>query len=147
MKRIIIDADKCAGCKNCLVTCMQAHRSSEGTVYDLDLTDLRNESRNTILTDSNGNYKPLFCRHCTKPGCAAACMSGAMVKDPDTGHVHHDPERCAQCFMCVMSCPFGVLKPDTTHSFVVKCDFCYGHGGKPNCVTMCPTKAIYVKDV
>ena len=44
MRRIMIDASKCDGCKNCTIACMQAHRETPGTVYDLDLTDMRNES-------------------------------------------------------------------------------------------------------
>lgn len=48
MRRIMIDASKCDGCKNCTIACMQAHRETPGTVYDLDLTDIRNESRNHI---------------------------------------------------------------------------------------------------
>ena len=147
MKRILIDADKCNGCKNCSIACMQAHRP-EGTVYDLDLSNLQFESRNTILLNSQMKYIPLFCRHCDKPGCVNSCMSGAMTKDPATGHVQYDSDKCAQCFMCVMNCPFGVLKPDRlTNSYVVKCDFCLNNDGDPNCVKMCHTKAIYVEEV
>jgi len=147
MKRIFIDSDKCMGCKNCSIACMQARRS-EGSVYDLDLTDPYCESRNTILTDAQKQYKPLFCRHCTKPACAKSCMSGALVKDHATGHVHYNPQKCAQCFMCVMNCPFGVLKPDrASGTYVVKCDFCADHDGQPQCVKNCPTAAIRVGEV
>jgi len=147
MKRIIIDAEKCMGCRNCSVACMQAHRK-EGSVYDLDLTDPGQESRNTILVDGQGKYKPLFCRHCPKPGCAGSCMSGAMVKDPESGHVRYDRDICAQCFMCVMNCPFGVLKPDrATKTYVVKCDFCIDNNEDPQCVKMCHTGAIRVEEV
>ena len=147
MKRILINADKCAGCKNCAVACMQAHRG-DGNVYTLNLTDTQFESRNKILLDSKKKYKPLFCRHCANPGCAEACMSGAMVKDFETGIVRYDKDKCAKCFMCVMNCPFGVLKPDrATGTYVVKCDFCEGLEGGPSCVKMCPTNAIYVEEV
>ena len=146
MKRILIEADKCDGCKNCSVACMQSH-SPGGTFYSLDLTDPGLESRNTILLDSKKKYIPLFCRHCDKPECAGSCMSGAMTKDPATGHVRYDIDRCGRCFMCVMNCPYGVLKPDrASRTFVVKCDFCADRGGDPNCVKMCPKKAIYVKE-
>ena len=30
MKRIIIDVEKCDGCKSCSLACMQAHRTDEG---------------------------------------------------------------------------------------------------------------------
>lgn len=50
--------------------------------------------------------------------------------------------------MCVMNCPYGVLKADTaTHTKVVKCDFCMKDDAKPNCVKSCPKKAIYVEEV
>ena len=147
MKRIIIDIDKCDGCKNCAIACMQAHTPGS-TLYNLDLTDPKLESRNEILLDSNKKYIPLFCRHCDKPDCVGVCMSGAMEKDQGRGHVRYNADQCGKCFMCVMNCPFGVLKPDrATHSYVVKCDFCIDDNEDPNCVKMCPGKAIHVEEV
>jgi carbon-monoxide dehydrogenase iron sulfur subunit len=147
MKRILIEPDKCDGCLNCSLACMQAHRETPGTIYDLDLTDKRNETRNHIER-LDGGYFPLFCRHCDDPKCVSACMSGAMAKDPITGLVTYDKGQCASCFMCVMNCPYGVLKPDTvSHEFVVKCDFCKDDDYNPNCVAACPKKAITVGEV
>lgn len=148
MKRIMIDTAKCDGCKNCTVACMQAHREGPGTIYDLDLTDIRNESRNHIEKVADGTYRPVFYRHCDTPECVMSCMSGALTKDPETGHVCYDEEKCGSCFMCVMNCPYGVLKADTaTRTKVIKCDFCENDGGEPNCVKSCPKKAIYVEEV
>jgi len=126
---------------------MQSHTPGS-SFYDLDLSDPWQESRNTILLDSQKNYIPLFCRHCDDPQCADLCMSGAMAKDQETGHVRYDANKCASCFMCVMNCPYGVLKPDrATQTYVVKCDFCVEHGEDPRCVKKCPQKAIYVEVV
>jgi carbon-monoxide dehydrogenase iron sulfur subunit len=148
MKRIMIDYMKCDGCKNCTTACMQAHRAIPGTVYDLDLTDIRNESRNHIVSDGKGAYHPIFCRHCDLPECVMSCMSGALSKDVETGLVMYDENKCGSCFMCVMNCPYGVLKPDTeTHLKVIKCDFCINSGGEPSCVKSCPKKAIFVEEV
>jgi carbon-monoxide dehydrogenase iron sulfur subunit len=148
MKRIFIDIDKCDGCKNCTIACMQSHRRDEGDVYTLNLTDLENESRNFMKFDHKVRVVTIFFRHCAKPECVMSCMSGAMVKDEETGLVSYDEEKCGSCFMCVMNCPFGVLKPDRkTNTKVIRCDFCKDDPEGPNCVRQCPTKAIYVKEV
>lgn len=148
MKRIFIDAAKCDGCKNCTVACMQAHRTDKGSVYTLDLTDIHNESRNHIVLGPDGTYKPIFCRHCDQPECVMSCMSGALTKDPETGYVLYDEKKCGSCFMCVMNCPYGTLKPDTaTRTKIIKCDFCKDDPEGPSCVRACPKQAIYVKEV
>ncbi len=148
MKRIFIDANKCDGCLNCNIACMNAHRKEQGTVYDMDLSDLDNETRNFIQLDSDGNYKPIFCRHCNVPECAGSCMSGALNKNMENGLVEYDANKCGSCFMCVMNCPYGVLKPDyKTKTKVIKCDFCKDKNEKPSCVDACPKEAIYVLEV
>ncbi|MCL2286940.1 MAG: nitrate reductase [Firmicutes bacterium] len=149
MKRIMIDADNCKGCRNCAIACMQSHRKNNGgSLYDLDLTDPANESRNLILLNAKNKFVPLFCRHCDHPECVSSCMSGALEKDPCTGLVKYDAEKCAACFMCVMSCPYGVIKPDTvTKTKVIRCDFCKENGGEPSCVKVCRGDAIYIKEV
>ena len=148
MKRIFIKEELCDGCKNCSDACMQAHRKDEATIYELDLTDLANETRNHIIGLGNGVYKPIFCRHCDKPECVMSCMSGALKKDDETGLVLYDEKKCGACFMCVMNCPYGTLKPDTlTRTRIIKCDFCINKGGEPSCVQSCPKKAIYVEEV
>jgi len=98
--------------------------------------------------DKDGTYKPIFCRHCQQPECVMSCMSGALQKDSVSGLVLYQEEKCGSCFMCVMNCPYGVLKPDTkTKSRVIKCDFCQDAGGEPSCVKSCPKEAIYVEEV
>ena len=150
MKRIIIEQDKCDGCKNCSIACMQAHRGpvgDRGTVYDLNLLDPKNEARHTIVGNAKG-YVPVFCRHCAVPDCVGACMSGALKKDSVTGHVRYDEERCGACFMCVMSCPYGNVKPDkASRTKILKCDFCKDDNEEPNCVKSCPKEAIHVEEV
>lgn len=148
-KRIFIDKDKCDGCLNCNLACMNAHREDDPNMYTLSLTDQRNETRNFIYKDGKGGYTPIFCRHCDEPECVATCMSGALRKDPETGMVLYDKALCGACFMCVMNCQFGLPKPDTaTKTTIVKCDFCEGCSDSgPSCVAACPKEAICVKEV
>jgi carbon-monoxide dehydrogenase iron sulfur subunit len=146
MKRIFIDASKCDGCKNCSVACINAHRATPGTIYDINLADPANLSRNFIISNGDGTYTPLFCRHCDVPDCAGACMSGALVKNLKNGLVEYDKEKCAGCYMCVMNCRYGIPQPDITRKYMVKCDFCEGKDG-PSCVAACPKQAITVEEV
>ncbi|NMM62822.1 4Fe-4S dicluster domain-containing protein [Clostridium sp. P21] len=145
MKRIMINKDLCTGCLNCTLACMSEHNENGKSFLDLDLEDNCLESRNHISLDEKGNKFPIFCRHCDEPECVMTCMSGAMTKDPQSGIVSYDENKCASCFMCVMSCPYGVLKPDSkTKSKVIKCDLCLNRD-IPRCVENCPTGAIYLE--
>lgn len=148
MKRIIIDFEKCLGCNNCNIACMIAHSNEPADFQHIELDNPKNESRNQILMSKMGSYMPLFCRHCDSPECTISCISGAMQQDEETGHVYYDEEKCAGCFMCVMNCPYGVLKPDrVTGKKVIKCDFCINDNEEPNCVKSCPTNAIFIQEV
>lgn len=144
MKRIMINKDLCEGCLNCAIACMAEHNEGGKGFLDINLEDIKNESRNYIALDHNGKMVPIFCRHCDSPECVLTCMSGAMTKNKETGIVSYDEEKCASCFMCVMSCPYGVLKADEANRrVIIKCDMC-GDRESPRCVDSCPTGAIYL---
>lgn len=147
MKRIFIDRDKCQGCLGCSVACMAEHNPEGKSVYDLRLSSPANAVYNNVLPDAAGKPVPVFCRHCDDPDCVRACMSGAMSKDPVTGTVRYDQEQCASCYMCLMSCRFGVLKVDlATRKIIQKCDYC-GESETPRCVMECPSGAIEYREV
>ena len=135
MKRIKIDRSKCVGCLTCTTACIVSH-SSEDT-------------RSRITIDSNKKYAPIFCRHCDKPECVFTCMSGAMSKDKETGEVTYDKTKCASCYMCIMACPYGVLKMDyQTNREVMKCDMCLTVKEQtPQCAAKCPMGALTLAEV
>lgn len=87
------------------------------------------------------------CRHCENPPCVAACLSGAMQIDRESGLVVHSEEKCMGCYTCIMVCPYGAIKADTAKNRVVaKCDLC------PDlevaaCVANCPNEALVYKEV
>ena len=78
-----------------------------------------------------------------------ACPTGAMRRDDETGYVIYDKSRCATCFMCIMACPYGVLKMDyQTNREVMKCDMCISVEGQyPQCVANCPMNALTLEEV
>ena len=152
MRRIIIHKDLCTGCKSCVVACMTRNCSEKHKFdsfidvnkdkYFIDLSNIDTESRNHIELNYEESPVPLTCRHCDKPECVATCMSGAMTKDSITGIVSYDEKRCGSCYMCVMSCPYGILKPDDrTKQDIIKCDLCKEED-IPLCVYNCPSGAL-----
>jgi carbon-monoxide dehydrogenase iron sulfur subunit len=74
-------------------------------------------------------------------------MTGAMTKNAETGFVEHDGGHCAKCGMCIMACPYGVLKPDRITGEIMKCDMCAFRAEGPACVEKCPMHAIEQREV
>lgn len=138
MKKIKIDRDKCIGCLTCVSACIVSHDSSD--------------SRTRIAIDSDLKNSPIFCCHCEKPECVYTCMSGAMTKNYETGHVEYDFSKCANCYMCVVACPYGVLKPERIgQKEIMKCNLCVHRtedgSPKPMCTEKCPMDAITFEEV
>ena len=135
MKRIEIDRSKCISCLTCVTACSLANGGEE--------------ERNRVVISSDGVSSPIFCRHCDLPECTYTCMTGSMDKDRETGYVFYDKKRCASCYMCIMACPYGVLKADSeTEKVILKCDMCIDHpAGMAQCVVKCPMSAITLKEV
>lgn len=64
-----------------------------------------------------------------------------MSKDPVTGLVVSDPEKCVGCWTCILACPNGALVKDKAQKIVLKCDFCPDRE-TPVCVANCPNEAL-----
>ena len=138
MYRIKIDRSRCIGCLTCVTACVVSHES--------------NDARNRVVIDSEGKCAPIFCRHCDRPECVSTCMIGAVPQSAGDGFVEYDREKCASCYMCVMACPYGVLKSDRIeHKEIMKCDMCVHRSSDgspaPMCVEICPMKAITMEEV
>lgn len=141
MHRILINKELCMGCKSCVLACMLKHSKAKN-MYLLDLESIDADSMGHIELDKDNNPVPILCRHCEEPECVLTCMSGAMTKDRETGVVLYDNQKCGSCYMCVMSCPYGILKvDDRTKQNILKCDLCKDEEC-PKCVANCPTGAI-----
>ncbi|MBM7622600.1 4Fe-4S dicluster domain-containing protein [Sporohalobacter salinus] len=142
MKRIHIDREACKACKNCIIACMLQHSEAE-SIHNLNLTDINNQARNKIVLNNNDEVVPLFCRHCRDSECLTACMSGALSRDKKTGHIICNQKQCVGCWMCVMSCSYGMVMPEkASQERTLKCDMC--GDDQPQCVENCPTGAIKV---
>ena len=143
MRKKLIDPEKCMGCKNCELACVAIHSDTPDNKLAVLLGGVGEveSPRNKVQLDKNGKRFPEFCRHCDEPACVEACMSGALTKGKD-GFVTCDHDLCVGCYMCVMSCPYGMARPSVkTGNKMIKCDGCKDHDTMA-CVAACPQRCI-----
>jgi len=141
MKRIRTIEDYCIGCRLCEIFCIFEHSGHQTLVKAFSDRDSLPEAAVRVEEDGAISFA-LQCRHCEDAPCVAACISGAMRRDPVTGAIEHDEDRCVGCWSCVMVCPFGAIHVNREKNKVgSKCDLC---GGKdvPACVAHCPNEAL-----
>jgi anaerobic selenocysteine-containing dehydrogenase/Fe-S-cluster-containing dehydrogenase component len=137
---LMIDLERCIGCKSCEAACKQEHGLGPG------------EFRNKVvwLGDAGAaalDFLTVTCQHCERPACLRACPVNpkAIVKDPATGVVSVAEDRCTGCGECVLACPYGAMGYDRIDHHAVKCDLCADRraaGGTPACASVCPGHAI-----
>lgn len=139
MRRIIVNAELCDGCMQCVEAC-ERHLYPESRPQAS-----QGESGHSacyILQDAQGRYVPAFCHQCADAVCRTTCMSGAIYPDAQSGTLRYNREQCAACFMCVMNCPYGMPKPEEdTMASVIRCDGCAGRE-VPACVALCSRGAL-----
>jgi Fe-S-cluster-containing hydrogenase component 2 len=129
-KVLVVDPERCTGCRLCEVVCSLHHEKS--------INPYRSRIR-IVKWEGVGVYVPMVCQHCESPVCEAVCPMKAISRDPSTGAVVINYDRCVGCKLCVLSCPLGGASIDLKTRKVVKCDLC---NGKPQCVRFCLTNAL-----
>lgn len=133
--RIVVDHRKCTGCRGCEVICAVAHTGecnpSRARIHVVKFEDMAVDL-------------PVMCAHCAVPLCLSVCpIEGANRRDPATGAMLVDHERCIGCRYCVLVCPFGAIGLDGPTGRIIKCDLC---DGDPQCVRWCAQGALtYVR--
>ena len=147
-KKIIIHEEYCIGCRLCEVHCLVAHSKSKHILKAFkEEFRFRDAIPRIVFEEGESGYTTfgLPCRHCEDAACIEACMTGALHRDKDTGAVLLDEDKCVGCYMCIMSCPFGVIKRSKLKDKKIasKCDMCVDvEGETPVCVAKCPNEAL-----
>ena len=145
MKRVYINEQSCIGCGLCDVYCRVAHSDSKDLIKTFKKGLPRPLPRLSI--DSNGPVSfSVRCQHCDDAPCVYSCLTGALSRDPDSNIVTVDEERCVGCWTCVLACPFGAIKQDTSQYRIVKCDLCPMEETLA-CVGNCPNEALVCEDI
>jgi anaerobic selenocysteine-containing dehydrogenase/Fe-S-cluster-containing hydrogenase component 2 len=138
---LMIDLERCIGCKSCEVACKQEHGLGPG------------EFRNKVIWLGDPerpalDFLTVSCQHCDRPACLRACPVNpkAITKDPATGIVRVDEDRCTGCGECVIACPYGAMGYDAVDHHAVKCDLCTDRRANGEtttaCASVCPGHAI-----
>ena len=137
-KYMIINVDRCWGCKSCEVACRISHGASPGVspmrVIEIGPRHIKNQLHR--------DWVPVPCQHCDHPNCVSSCAVNAIHKDV-TGTVTIDRETCIGCGACEAACPYGAI--EMTGKNVSKCDLCFERtnlGWAPSCEQHCIGKAI-----
>jgi carbon-monoxide dehydrogenase iron sulfur subunit len=129
-KAIMIDYEKCVGCKSCEQACSIKHTGISSPLLS------RIES---VRLDIGVSNCPIVCPHCQSPLCMAVCPVGAIYRDESLDRVMIDYDKCIGCRMCVAACPFGCMSFDVAEKKIFKCDLC---DGDPICVAFCQHDAL-----
>ena len=130
MKRFVIHPNSCTGCRTCELACAFTHGQNgtpgKSRIYPIDgqFPEL---------------WVPVACLQCEDAACVKSCLVDALTRNPATGAIDLDAERCVRCMACVAACPFGCSLLDEINGPIVKCDLC---GGDPVCAHFCPTKSL-----
>ena len=163
---MVIDTARCIGCHTCSVACKVENNLPDGVWWNRVLTN-GGEEMDTPSGDGEDlslEYLTLACQHCENAPCVKVCPVGATWKDPETGIVMQDPDKCIGCRYCMVACPytgvrqFAFTEPTyatghpvgsaqaQTHQkgTVSKCTFCaprVAAGEQPACIETCPARA------
>ena len=169
---MVIDTKRCVGCNACTVACKMANNVPQDIFWTRALTD-GGEMMDTPageFHDVSLRYITVSCQHCENPACAKVCPVGATYKDPETGVVRQDYDKCIGCRMCMSACPYTGVRsfnweeprypmdfalgdadaPKHQKHVVEKCIFCYqrlARGETPACMDLCPARARHFGDL
>lgn len=167
-----IDTKRCIGCHTCAMACKVENNIPNEIWWNRIMTD-GGDSMDTpsgVFPRVEMSYLPVACQHCENPACVKVCPVGATYKDPETGIVRQDYEKCIGCRMCMAACPYtgvrsfnwdepkweldfpvgGENVPVHQKHTVEKCTMCWhriAENEGPACVEVCPARARFWGDL
>jgi Fe-S-cluster-containing dehydrogenase component len=136
------DPNRCTGCQACVVACWMENHAVQSRPW---------RTVHTFNTMGHPDL-PVFhlsfaCHHCESPACLEHCPADAYMKDPKTGAVVIDVDRCMGCRYCTWACPHDAPKFNEQLGTIEKCTLCperTAQGLEPACVARCPMEALGV---
>lgn len=168
---MVIDLDRCMGCRACMEACKVENNTPTAHLWMYVFRFEEGTFPNTHVW-----FMPRPCMHCDNAPCVKVCPVGARYKRED-GLTATDWERCIGCRYCEVACPYGARAfnwdeftgpnpevptwgqpevPRRPRGVVEKCSFCFQRIDRglarglmpgvdaeatPACVVACPVKA------
>ena len=136
---MVIDIDRCWGCRACEIACKQELELGVGP-RPMQVIDIGPRKFDDRLHKES---IPTMCLHCDQADCMDACPTGAIYRAAD-GTVQIDAANCNACAACQAACPFGAVEDLTAEGKFVKCTLCFSRreaGGIPSCAQHCVGRA------
>lgn len=103
---MVIDLQKCIGCKACTVSCLAENNLPPGVLYRPVVEEEIGEYPNV-----RKRFIPRPCMQCDNPPCTPVCPVNATYKRPD-GIVAVDYDVCIGCRYCLAACPYNARTSD-----------------------------------
>jgi len=137
---LVFDPNLCTGCMYCMTACSTYNEGST-SFSKARLQIIRHEGHALTRTTEEDDliFLLIGCQQCEDPICSGVCPTGALKRDPSTGAMMIDQNKCAGCRMCLMNCPFGAISFNQRKRQVFKCELC---AGDPQCVRFCKAEAL-----
>lgn len=123
---LVIDANKCSGCRRCETHCSFYHSGKTGHMG----ARIKVEK-----IEISGIDLPIVCQQCKEHYCTRCPQNAISITD--RGSVEVSPTLCDLCGSCERLCPIGAIEIYNEIPHV--CDLC---GGNPRCVQACEMDAI-----
>lgn len=112
---MVIDLQKCIGCKTCAIACKAENHTPPGVNYMVVL-----EEEIGTYPNVTRRFIPRPCMQCQKPSCTQVCPTRATYQRDD-GVIAIDYDKCIGCRYCMAACPYGARSFDFGHAYHAPC--------------------------